>query len=178
MATALCHHQPLGREGSGGIERMAGLTLRRQTQAQQPALAVGLANQTLPHQLQQLPVAAAPGTLVPPPQPDGGPAVQGPLQPAIVVGPHRIGSPPEQRGAGADAGKQVEHRHRTKPPLPRKTDDPAQGWIIPLGIGTGGVQTDEHQGRQPRLPLPPQPPAIVPAGAQGGVRAGYFEYWH
>ena len=147
MATALCQHQPLGWQGSGGIERMAGLALRRQSQAQQLALAVGLANQALSQQREHLPVAAAPATLVPPSQPDGGAAVLGPLQPAIVVGPHRIGSPPEQRWAGADAGKQVEHRHGAKPPLPRKTDDPAQGGVVPLGVGAGWVQPDEHQGR-------------------------------
>ena len=120
---------------------------------------------------QDLLIAAAPNAVVSPPQPDntGWLPCRGHAagQPGIVLWAHGIGAAPQQSGGGTHPGKQIQHLHRPKAPAPGKAHDAAQGGIVAVGIGVGGIEAEEEQAGAIGLPHPLQPPAVTATGTQG-----------
>jgi hypothetical protein len=160
----------LGRQIGSEIEGMAGPAAGGDAETEAGAsAALGCPPVLKQGQHGEVPITPAP--MVAPAQPQRRTRVgrQPHADPVLGLAPHRISAPPQRRRAGTDAGKQVEHLQSSVAPGPGEALQPPEGGVVALPIGPGGIEADKNQPRPLRCPPPLQPPAVVAAGAEGGI---------
>lgn len=120
-----------------------------------------------------IPAPAGPRSTPTTPEIDRGltrPALKPTPQLGIVACPYRILNAPENRRGWGNPREEVHHHQLAVPPAASETDQPSQGGIVAATIGSGRVQTDEHNGAAARWPAPAKPPAVMTIWAEASLR--------
>ena len=63
----------------------------------------------------------------------------------VIAMPHRIVDATQHSGGGGNAREQIDHHQVAIAPVAREAAEAAQGRIIPLAIGSGGIQPQKQK---------------------------------